>query len=604
MQLTPTSRAVQTLPSGRRRRATAATLAPLALLGLVLAASPGCTDAAPGSATGDIGGDAWVEPDANTDTVADTDTAADTDTVADAATDAATDTGAPADTVSGTDAAADTVTYTDTAADAATDTAADTAADAATDTAADTSCSLTLTHTPVTTAPFGPVVITAQAGDGDEAASPSLVLHYRTAVESAPWQVLSMTEGPAGTFSATIPAAGQGPAGLDYRVEAQTAGCAASSPQEPADAAHHVKLWGEFPVAVGPTYYYHPSVWGLEATYSREEAGGLQDDVVALDLGVLGAAGSADVTSLPKPQGQSDIWGRNIVWVDGRFQGDDSDPNLEIYLWDRETQTEHRVTDAPLGQYGVTVHGRIIGWRDDRHMTAPGSGVDGDIYLYDMGPDAIFGTADDVGELRLTPNSADQTAPDVWTDPDTGRVRVVWYDFRDDTDGICDAQCDWNVYLYDFGDDGVFGTADDLGPTQITSDPLEQTSPVIDGQRIVWLDARGGNYLDPDIYMYDLGPDGVYGTADDGGESLIDVPTKEPDNLDLDGDRLVFEDFRAGSWEIFVYDLATQTETQLTDIPGGQFYPRIHRDIVVWQDTRNNGTYGDLLDDVYGYVLP
>ncbi len=567
-------------------------VAAVAALALLAAAPGGCADSSPGSTQEDIRGDTLTA----TDTVADAGPA--TDTVADA--------GPASDTVADAGPASDAVPDVGPATDTVPDTAPDTAPDAAPDTAP--ACSLGINHAPVSSAPFGPVEITAEVTG---AVAPSVLLRYRTAVDGAGWQAVAMEEGATGVFHATIPASADGaaaplqtPAGLDYRVEATAASCAASSPEEPADAAHHIKLWGEFPVAVGPVYYYHPAVWRLEATYSREEAGGLQDDVVALDLGVLGAAGAQDVTSLPKPQGQSDLWGRNIVWVDGRFQGDDSDPNLEIYLWDRETQTEHRVTDAPLGQYGVTIHGRIVGWRDDRHMLSSGGAIDGDVYLYDMGPDAVFATPDDVGEIRLTPNPADQTAPDVWTDPDTGRVRVVWADFRDDPDGVCDKQCDWNVYLYDFGADGVFGTADDLGPTRITSDPLEQKSPVIDGQRIVWLDARGGNYLDPDIYLYDLGPDGLYGTADDGGESLLDVPTKEPDDLDLDGDRLVFEDFRAGSWEIFVYDLGAGVETQLTDLPGGQFYPRIHGDVVVWQDTRNNDAYGDLLDDIYGYVLP
>ena len=81
-----------------------------------------------------------------------------------------------------------------------------------------------------------------------------------------------------------------------------------------------------------------------------------------------------------------------------------------------------------------------------------------------------------------------------------------------------------------------------------------------------------GGAVDGDVYVYDTGPDATFGTADDGGESPVDIPTEEPDDFDLDGDRLdgdrlVFEDFRAGSGEIFVYDLATQTETQLIGAP-------------------------------------
>ena len=96
----------------------------------------------------------------------------------------------------------------------------------------------------------------------------------------------------------------------------------------------------------------------------------------------------------------------------------------------------------------------------------------------------------------------------------------------------------------------------------------------------------------------------IFGTADDGEEHRLDLPVKEPQNLDLDGDRLVFDDFRNGTWDVWLYDFSTGTESQVTADPSGQFYPRIHGKTIAWQDARHNDPEGEPFDDVYVRVLP
>lgn len=447
-------------------------------------------------------------------------------------------------------------------------------------------------------------------------------LRYRVAIDEQPLSSVAMTPespdepGSDTRWRATIPGDIQTIAGLDYMIVAENDECSVFEPK--ADAAYeapgmlyHIALYGELPLAVDPyAYLYAPSVHDGRVVWATSEGTLPDDDVVLLDA----TSGELQtITDAARSQGPARVHGDYVAWVDRRHVVNEWDPNSEIYLADLTSGVELRVTNNFEGQYGLSLHGRMLVWRDDRHMADEGvQGINGDIYGYDMGPDGRFGSPDDGGELRLTSELSDQTAPSVWSGRDPGdedgatdRVRVVWSDFRDDPDGLCDANCDKNIYLYDFGPDGVFGTADDIGPQALTQAPMEQTSPVIFGTRVVWRDAREGQYLDPDLWTLDLGPDGLFGTADDEPAHRIDVPTLEPDNLDLDGDLLVFEDFRQGSWEVWLYDFSISSELQITDSPGGQFYPEIHGNLIVWQDARNNapGTY-DAMDDIYGYLLP
>ena len=444
-------------------------------------------------------------------------------------------------------------------------------------------------HTPVTQAERGPVPITASS-------TAPLVLHWRRSLPGDPWWTVPMAGG--GAQAATIPGDTLTFAGVDYWLGASSESCEETHPDGAPGAFHHVDLIGEYRITSDPDVYdYLPDVDGHRVVFAKEKQGGQYDNVYLFDLFTFE---TTQITSLSKPQGDAHIAGDNVVWVDGRNIKNEWDPNPDIYLWDLGKGLEHPVVTAPLGQYGVTIAGRIVAWRDDRHMDAT---IDGDIYLYDMGPDGRMGTADDRGEHRLTPDPADQTAPAVTVDED-GRVRVVWADFRDDADGKCDMACDWNVYLADSGPDGVFGTEDDIGPIPLTSQKDEQQSPTTWGQRVAWLDAQGGNWMDPDIHVYDLGPDRLHGTADDGGELTLPVPTKEPDHLSMWGDRMVFEDFRNDTWDLWMWDFAKGTESSIVALPMGQFYPRLSGRTVVWQDARNNEPDGEPFDDIYVRVLP
>ena len=121
--------------------------------------------------------------------------------------------------------------------------------------------------------------------------------------------------------------------------------------------------------------------------------------------------------------------------------------------------------------------------------------------------------------------------------------------------------------------------------TPITTDPSDQSDPAIYGDRIVWVDYRNDNY---DIYMYDLSTD-------------TEIPiTTDPSSQwypAIYGDRIVWEDYRNGNWDIYMYDLSTDTETQITTDPWDQWDPAIYGDRIVWIDDRNGNW------DIYMYDL-
>ena len=147
----------------------------------------------------------------------------------------------------------------------------------------------------------------------------------------------------------------------------------------------------------------------------------------------------------------------------------------------------------------------------------------------------------------------------------------------------------------------------------------DQWYPVVSGDRIAWLDYRGGT---GEIYLYDIltgeeqrvsaagamceSPDlsgdrmvwrvwnDSYGGYDldiydssTGEHTVIASGGTDHANPAIDGTRVVWDDARAGNTDIYLYDLATGQETQITTDGSEQNNPDISGDLIVWQDNRN-----------------
>ena len=143
----------------------------------------------------------------------------------------------------------------------------------------------------------------------------------------------------------------------------------------------------------------------------------------------------------------------------------------------------------------------------------------------------------------------------------------------------------------------------------------DQWFPVVSGDRIAWVDYRGGT---GEIYLYDIltgeeqrispegamceGPDiagdrilwRVYNESTGGydldildlagGEhTLITSGGVDHANPDIDGTRVVWDDMRAGNTDIYLSHLTTGEETQITSGPDEENNPAISGDRIVWQ---------------------
>ena len=114
---------------------------------------------------------------------------------------------------------------------------------------------------------------------------------------------------------------------------------------------------------------------------------------------------------------------------------------------------------------------------------------------------------------------------------------------------------------------------------RITTSELA-SHPDIYGNRIVWQDFRNGNY---DIYMYDLSTS---------RETRITANESNQTHPALYGDRIVWQDDRNGQYDIYMYNIPTSKETQISSSGRAQ-RPKIYGDRIMWMDyrTRNQGIY-------------
>jgi len=180
-----------------------------------------------------------------------------------------------------------------------------------------------------------------------------------------------------------------------------------------------------------------------------------------------------------------------------------------------------------------------------------------------------------VNETQVTTNNSDEACPSIYGD------RIVWQDLRNGES--------WEIYMYNLS------TKEEI---RITNNSFDHMSPDIYGDSIVWEDTFN-RYQNADIHLYNLSSS---------SETQITTNMSGQYAPDIYGDRIVWEDNRngggwgsegnrTGNWDIYLYDLSTSTESQVTTSESIQEYPAIYRDRIVWQDYRN----GNL--DVYLYNL-
>jgi beta propeller repeat protein len=161
------------------------------------------------------------------------------------------------------------------------------------------------------------------------------------------------------------------------------------------------------------------------------------------------------------------------------------------------------------------------------------------------------------------------------TNPDIYENKIVWQGMSADTW--------WDIYLYDLGPDGIKDTNDDRGLKQITNASGTQGQPKIYNNIIVWMDNRNNN--DPnnwDIYMYDLLTK---------KETQITTDPKFQGNPDIYGDIIAWNDSRNGCCNIYAWDIKRQQEIRITQHISNQQHVSVYKNRIVWSDYGDGGIY-------------
>ena len=319
------------------------------------------------------------------------------------------------------------------------------------------------------------------------------------------------------------------------------------------------------------------------------------------------------ITDDDEAQSTPAISGNYVVYVD-----ESTADNEDIYLYNIETETTTPIcVDASSASKNPDIFENMIVWQDNRNG-------DWDLYIYDLDNPGL-------GDHSLIIWEGDQIEPAIhenifaWSDkkPGVTSYNIWWLDndagfiesLTDDTDGDQRApdvyknkivwqgadMGNWDIYMYDT-------TANVI--TMLTEDPGDQSHPSIWGTRVVWEDAR--DVMDVNIYMHLM----LYGLG--GPFENYDWPVKVGDVFpyqdnssqrrpQLYEDNLVFQDFRNGNWDIYMYKFYCElwgTLYQVTDESEYQTNPVVSGDYVVWQDERDWDGVDPYAADIWMWEFP
>ncbi|MBI5562415.1 MAG: hypothetical protein HY894_06145 [Deltaproteobacteria bacterium] len=241
--------------------------------------------------------------------------------------------------------------------------------------------------------------------------------------------------------------------------------------------------------------------------------------------------------------------GNYVVWQD-RTAG-----NWDVVLYDMLSGSRTVITSSAYDDAMPAVNGRYVAYQS-------GPATNRDIYVY------VIATGQ---TLRLTTGVRDQINPALYLN------KVVWEDYRN---GLGD------IYMYDIGTGAE---------KNLTNDIYNQTRPSIADGKAVWVDQRDGNR---ELYSYRLsngaverltstltdetGPKAASGYAvytdydagwADSGLSLMHMPSRqvtklvtEPHSQEepaISGRRLVWQDNRSGTWQIYSAELAMKENVRV-----------------------------------------
>lgn len=263
----------------------------------------------------------------------------------------------------------------------------------------------------------------------------------------------------------------------------------------------------------------------------------------------------------PSTQRYPAIDGNRVVWSDNR------NGNWDIYMRDLATSVETQITNDTVDQTHPDISGNRIVWLNWYSWGSV------DVHIYDL----QTGTQSRIPFNGISTVIPLDSAGSVFFPKISGNT-VVWEN-PTNTYGV-------GIYAYDIN----LGTI-----TKISHNAgwFRQVNPSISGDKVVWEDWGGG---DADVYMYNLTT---------GIETRVTNNNANQRYPEIDGNKIVWmgNGIPNRAYDIYVYDLVTQTENRISiSGPGNTNYPKISGDKVIWWDLRSSELRPGL-SSIYMYDL-
>jgi len=293
------------------------------------------------------------------------------------------------------------------------------------------------------------------------------------------------------------------------------------------------------------------------------------------------------------------ISGDRVVWAEYYFsdefrsspQKDFDSLDWEVFMLDMSTGEVRQITDDNHVQKSARISGDTIVWLDNRNEEGDEYPHYFDVYAYDLktGEEKRITAECSVRESDLAISGSLVVWTDNRNDDPATRIQTRPPIFNDD------------IYLYDLSANQE---------QRITTNPVSDSSPVIDNGRIVW--QRKSAVRDRDIYLYDIGTGQETNISNSGYVAGAYNPA-------IYGDRIVWADSRltegnssgdcfgvdleagtseSGSAEIYLYDLSTGQETRLVASEGTEFTNTIQQQEIkstAWEVWLNPVMHGNFI---------
>jgi beta propeller repeat protein len=295
----------------------------------------------------------------------------------------------------------------------------------------------------------------------------------------------------------------------------------------------------ETQITKGSSWHTWPTISGDLVAYEDDQGGHVNIYLYDIRSGI-----TKNLTTGPFEHYWPKIYGDRVVWWDNRSGPHD----FNVFMYNVTTGVESQITFDQSNQENAEVYKNLIVWMDKRSGNF-------DIYLNDT----RTGT-----ETPLITTDTEQWEPQIWGS------RIIWMDGYGSPDG---SSGDFNYYTYDLST---------RTPQSLTTEGNAWYGG-IHGDRCVWSQYRPstGNYNEQ-IYLHDfLNGDTKRITPVGPFESADHWYPKVNDN------RVVWEDDRNGrfsNYDIFLYNITSDTEEQVTTLTSVQWNPVVWGNRIVYEN--------------------